>query len=113
MDVRRIFCIVFCLSKVIEWPISPNKKGIYWLKFSPLVYRIKFISVGLLVTSFFSFISPTEAASDSRFALVIGNSAYQYAATLTNPKNDSADINGNKPDDKMILTGQKIDYEQR
>ena len=33
-----------------------------------------------------------SAASDARYALVIGNSDYQYAAKLTNPKNDSADI---------------------
>lgn len=32
------------------------------------------------------------AASDSRYALVIGNSDYQYASPLKNPKNDSSDI---------------------
>ena len=32
------------------------------------------------------------SASDSRYALVIGNSEYQYASPLKNPKNDSSDI---------------------
>jgi len=38
------------------------------------------------------FISSAHAASDARFALVIGNSAYQHASSLKNPSNDSKDI---------------------
>ena len=40
----------------------------------------------------FMFCSLTANASDSRYALVIGNSDYQYASVLSNPKNDSSDI---------------------
>lgn len=36
--------------------------------------------------------SSALAASDSRHALIIGNSGYQYASPLKNPKNDSTDI---------------------
>ena len=36
--------------------------------------------------------SSAIADSDSRHALIIGNSDYQYASPLKNPKNDSADI---------------------
>jgi uncharacterized caspase-like protein len=35
---------------------------------------------------------PASALADKRVALVIGNSAYQYTATLTNPKNDATDM---------------------
>ena len=40
----------------------------------------------------FLFSSSVVSASDSRYALVIGNSEYQYASPLKNPKNDSSDI---------------------
>lgn len=40
----------------------------------------------------FMFCSLAANASDSRYALVIGNSDYQYASVLSNPKNDSSDI---------------------
>lgn len=35
---------------------------------------------------------PARAGAPKRVALVIGNSAYQHAGTLTNPKNDAADV---------------------
>jgi len=51
-----------------------------------------------LITSFSftificSIFTPVSANRDSRYALVIGNSDYQYASKLRNPENDSADI---------------------
>ena len=59
---------------------------------SPAMLGEKLSSVGLLLALLLSFISHAIAASDSRYALVIGNSSYQYAASLNNPKNDSSDI---------------------
>jgi uncharacterized caspase-like protein len=35
---------------------------------------------------------PDSAAAEKRVALVVGNSAYQYAPKLTNPRNDAADM---------------------
>jgi len=35
---------------------------------------------------------PARAGAPKRVALVIGNSAYQHAGTLTNPKNDATDV---------------------
>ena len=46
----------------------------------------------LLFISTLTFTPFAHAASDVRYALVIGNSAYQHASQLNNPKNDSADI---------------------
>jgi uncharacterized caspase-like protein len=52
----------------------------------------KFIVSGLLFFLTIPFMLSANAGSDDRYALVIGNSDYQFASTLTNPKNDSADI---------------------
>jgi len=35
---------------------------------------------------------PHGAVAEKRVALVVGNSAYQYAPKLTNPRNDATDI---------------------
>src|SRR5260221_11845057 len=35
---------------------------------------------------------PAAAQADKRVALVVGNSAYQHAPKLANPKNDATDI---------------------
>lgn len=47
--------------------------------------------VALILVQLYS-LSTVIAATDLRHALVIGNSNYQYATKLKNPKNDSADI---------------------
>ena len=53
---------------------------------------VRLTVTALLFVSIFSFTPQVSAATDSRFALVIGNSEYRYARPLVNPKNDSADI---------------------
>ena len=51
-------------------------------------FRIRHI----VFLAFVAYSLAANAASAARYALVIGNSAYQYASALDNPKNDSADI---------------------
>jgi len=51
--------------------------------------KIKIVIVFALLSVM---ITASHAVSNSRFALVIGNSNYEYASKLKNPGNDSADI---------------------
>ena len=46
---------------------------------------------GVIVTSI-GFASTGSAMTEKRVALVIGNSAYQHASELTNPRNDASDM---------------------
>ncbi len=75
-----------------------------------------YICLKLVISiSFFIVIASTSTAllaeSDSRFALVIGNSQYKYASKLKNPKNDSIDmaktLNGLYFDTTLILNANK------
>lgn len=60
---------------------------------SILPRTVKAVFNSLLSALIFVSYSPiTSAASDARYALVIGNSEYHYASQLSNPVNDSADI---------------------
>ena len=56
------------------------------LNFHLSINKLKYIFIVFVLSS------SVVIASDSRFALVIGNSEYQYASPLKNPKNDSSDI---------------------
>jgi invasion protein IalB len=42
--------------------------------------------------AFIAVVGPGDASAAKRVALIIGNSAYQYAGELTNPRNDAADM---------------------
>lgn len=51
-----------------------------------------------------------QAAAEKRVALVIGNSAYQHAAQLANPKNDSSDMNAKLQSLGFeVVSGQDLD----
>lgn len=51
-----------------------------------------------------------QAAAEKRVALVIGNSAYQHAIQLANPKNDSSDMNAKLQSLGFeVVSGQDLD----
>ncbi|WP_192255721.1 caspase family protein [Mesorhizobium silamurunense] len=51
-----------------------------------------------------------QAAAEKRVALVIGNSAYQHAVQLANPKNDSSDMNAKLQSLGFeVVSGQDLD----
>ncbi|MGX5844849.1 caspase family protein [Mesorhizobium sp. ArgA1] len=51
-----------------------------------------------------------QAAAEKRVALVIGNSAYQHAVQLANPKNDSSDMNAKLQSLGFeVVSGQNLD----
>jgi uncharacterized caspase-like protein len=53
---------------------------------------------------------PHSAVAEKRVALVIGNSAYQYAPKLTNPRNDATDIAAAlKKDGFQVIEGFDLD----
>lgn len=62
--------------------IKMAKTRVIWKLVSWVVYFACFIGVSWM---------PSSAAA-KRVALVIGNSAYEYATELTNPKNDAEDM---------------------
>lgn len=53
---------------------------------------MNFLKTTILLFVLLNYSLAANAASDDRYALVIGNSAYQHASVLKNPKNDSKDI---------------------
>src|SRR5262245_42062512 len=48
--------------------------------------------VHLIIAILWSLLLSTVAYAEKRVALVIGNSAYQHAPLLANPRNDAADV---------------------
>jgi len=67
-------------------------RTVFQLLPSPALLAVKLTIACLLLFPILFFTPQSNAASDGRYALVIGNSNYQYATKLPNPKNDSADI---------------------
>ena len=57
----------------------------------PVMPRIGWITLSLLT---FVLAATLPAQAQKRVALVIGNSAYQHAPKLTNPRNDATDMAG-------------------
>ena len=59
---------------------------------------------------FIVFTFSDAAAVEKRVALVIGNSSYQHAPYLANPRNDAGDIAAKlKGLDFEVVTGQDLD----
>jgi hypothetical protein len=60
--------------------------------FLGVLLRRRIVLLRVLFFSFLLLLLPSTVHAQKRVALVIGNSAYQYAPELTNPKNDAADM---------------------
>ncbi len=56
------------------------------------LFSISYATVSLLCAAFLLIVMPGSAWATKRVALIIGNSAYEHAPELANPRNDAADF---------------------